>query len=73
MAEVYKSTHPDLGRDIAVKILHPFHTQVPGFIGRFRLEAQAAASLHHPNIVQVYDFAVSDETPLPNESPLTRY
>lgn len=61
MAEVYKSTHPDLGRDIAVKILHPFHTQVPGFIGRFRLEAQAAASLHHPNIVQVYDFAVSDD------------
>ncbi len=61
MAEVYKSTHPDLGRDIAVKILHPFHTQVPGFIGRFRLEAQAAASLHHPNIVQVYDFAVTDD------------
>lgn len=61
MAEVYKSTHPDLGRDIAVKILHPFHTQVPGFIGRFRLEAQAAASLHHPNIVQVYDFAISDD------------
>ncbi len=61
MAEVYKSTHPDLGRDIAVKILHPFHTQMPGFIGRFRLEAQAAASLHHPNIVQVYDFAVTDD------------
>ena len=61
MAEVYKSTHPDLGRDIAVKILHPFHTQIPGFIGRFRLEAQAAASLHHPNIVQVYDFAVTDD------------
>ncbi len=61
MAEVYKSTHPDLGRDIAVKILHPFHTQMPGFIGRFRLEAQAVASLHHPNIVQVYDFAVSDD------------
>ena len=61
MAEVYKSTHPDLGRDIAVKILHPFHTQVPGFIGRFRLEAQAVASLHHPNIVQVYDFAVTDD------------
>jgi serine/threonine protein kinase len=61
MAEVYKSTHPDLGRDIAVKILHPFHTQVPGFIGRFRLEAQAAASLHHPNIVQVYDFEVTED------------
>ena len=61
MAEVYKSTHPDLGRDIAVKILHPFHTQVPGFIERFRYEAQAAASLHHPNIVQIYDFSVTDD------------
>ncbi len=61
MAEVYKSTHPDLDRDIAVKILHPFHTQVPGFIERFRYEAQAAASLHHPNIVQVYDFSVTDD------------
>ncbi len=61
MAEVYKSRHPDLDRDIAVKILHPFHTQVPGFIERFRYEAQAAASLHHPNIVQVYDFSVTDD------------
>lgn len=61
MAEVYKSTHPDLDRDIAVKILHPFHTQVPGFIERFRYEAQAAASLHHPNIVQIYDFSVTDD------------
>ncbi len=61
MAEVYKSTHPNLNRDVAVKILHPFHTQVPGFIQRFRHEAQAAASLHHSSIVQVYDFSVSDD------------
>lgn len=61
MAEVYKSTHPNLNRDVAVKILHPFHTQVPGFIQRFRHEAQAAASLHHSNIVQVYDFSVSED------------
>ncbi len=61
MAEVYKSTHPNLNRDVAVKILHPFHTQVPGFIQRFRHEAQAAASLHHSNIVQVYDFSVTED------------
>ncbi len=61
MAEVYKSTHPNLNRDVAVKILHPFHTQVPGFIQRFRHEAKAAASLHHANIVQVYDFSVTED------------
>ena len=61
MAEVYKSTHPELGRDLAIKILHPFHTDAPGFIERFRREAQAAAGLRHPNIVQIYDFAVTED------------
>ena len=61
MAEVYKSTHPELGRDLAIKILHPFHTDEPGFIERFRREAQAVAVLRHPNIIQVYDFAATED------------
>ncbi|MCB8943501.1 MAG: SUMF1/EgtB/PvdO family nonheme iron enzyme [Ardenticatenaceae bacterium] len=59
MAEVYKSRHPELGRDLAIKILHPHFTDTPGFIERFRREAQAAAALRHPNIVQIYDFDVT--------------
>ncbi len=61
MAEVYKSHHPDLGRDLAIKILHPFHTDTAGFVERFRREARAAASLRHPHIVQIYDFDVTDD------------
>ncbi len=60
MGNVYKSHHPDLKRDIAVKILHPHFTLTPGFIERFRHEAAAAGSLVHPRIIQVYDFNVTD-------------
>jgi serine/threonine protein kinase len=45
-----------LERDLAVKILYPHFTDVPGFIERFRREAKAAGALRHPNIIQVFDF-----------------
>ncbi len=61
MAEVYKSRHPDLDREVAVKVLHPFLTDAPDFVARFRREARAAASLRHPNIVQIYDFDVTED------------
>lgn len=61
MAEVYKSTHPELGRPLAIKILHPFHTDIEGFVERFRQEAQAIAALRHPHIVQVFDFATTED------------
>lgn len=61
MAEVYKSTHPELGRPLAIKILHPFHMDTAGFVDRFRQEAKAIATLRHPHIVQVYDFAVTED------------
>lgn len=61
MAEVYKSVHPDLGRELAIKVLHPHLTDTDGFIERFRREARAAASLRHPHIVQIYDFAVTED------------
>lgn len=61
MAEVYKTVHPELGRDLAIKILHPFYTDTADFVARFRREAQAAAALRHPNIVQIYDFDVTED------------
>lgn len=61
MAEVYKAKHPELGREVAIKILHPFFTDTPGFIERFRREAQAAAVLRHPHIVQIYDFDATED------------
>lgn len=61
MAEVYKSHHPELGRELAIKIVHPFLTDTPGFVERFRREARTVAGLRHANIVQVYDFDVTED------------
>ena len=44
-----------LNRFVAVKILRPDFTNDEEFIKRFKIEAQAAASLSHPNIVSIYD------------------
>ncbi len=60
-AEVYRSVHPDLGREVAIKILYPSYTNDPGFVKRFRQEAQTVAALTHPHIVQVYDFAATED------------
>ncbi|HVE98546.1 MAG TPA: Stk1 family PASTA domain-containing Ser/Thr kinase [Mycobacteriales bacterium] len=55
MAEVYRGRDTRLGRDVAVKLLRPELAGDPTFIARFKREAQAAASLNHPNVVAVYD------------------
>lgn len=55
MATVYKAKDQVLKRLVAVKILRDEFTTDDEFIKRFRSEAQAVASLTHPNIVAVYD------------------
>lgn len=55
MARVYKGTDLTLARTVAVKVLSEDLAKDPNFLLRFRREAQAAASLTHPNIVGVYD------------------
>jgi eukaryotic-like serine/threonine-protein kinase len=62
MAEVYKAVDEVLGRTVAVKVLHPRYAADPGFVARFRQEAQAAANLSHPAIVNIYDWGRDDET-----------
>jgi eukaryotic-like serine/threonine-protein kinase len=56
MADVMLAVDEVLDRQVAVKILHARYADDPSFLTRFRREAQAAASLNHPNIVAVYDF-----------------
>ena len=55
MATVYKAKDSTLQRYVAVKVLKDEFTTDEEFIRRFKVEAQAAASLAHPNIVSIYD------------------
>ncbi len=55
MATVYKAKCHVLNRYVAVKILRDEFTTDAEFVRRFNTEAQAAASLTHPNIVSIYD------------------
>lgn len=54
MATVYRAHQLNLGRDVAVKVLRD--TLDPSAAARFEREARAVASLHHPNILPVYDY-----------------
>ena len=56
MAVVYKALHTSLERIVAIKELHSSLKDDRELVERFKREAKAAASLNHPNIVQVYDF-----------------
>jgi eukaryotic-like serine/threonine-protein kinase len=56
MARIYRAHDNQLDRAVAVKVLRPEYGRDPDFGSRFRHEAQAAASLNHPNIVSVYDY-----------------
>src|SRR5215210_2323670 len=61
MAKVYLAHDEVLGRDVALKILMDMYAEDEEFVERFRREARSAASLSHPNIVQVYDQGRSED------------
>ena len=56
MGTVYKATHRELDRPVAVKVLHPHLQDDAAFAERFVREARTLARLDHPSIVRVYDF-----------------
>ncbi len=55
MADVYKGRDRMLNRYVAIKVLKKEYKEDENFVRKFRSEAQAAAGLNHPNIVNVYD------------------
>jgi serine/threonine-protein kinase len=62
MAEVYGADDLQLGRKVAVKVLHRRFTEDEEFVERFRREAQSAAGLQHQHVVSVYDRGEWDGT-----------
>ena len=62
MADVFSARDLLLDRQVAVKVLFPEFATDANFVERFRREAQSAASLSHPNIVNVYDWGKYEGT-----------
>jgi len=60
-AAVYRATHADLGRPVAVKVLLEARAKEAQFVQRFRGEARAASQLEHPNVARVADFGQEDD------------
>ena len=60
-AAVYLAEDRVLGRNVAVKVLHPGLAADESFLRRFQSEARTAAALHHPHIVQVYDWGQDED------------
>jgi serine/threonine protein kinase len=55
MGRVYEAEHTEIGKRVALKVLHPAYTKTPDVVERFRREARAASKIDHPNVVNVTD------------------
>jgi eukaryotic-like serine/threonine-protein kinase len=63
MGAVFEATQLGLDRAVAIKALLPALSRDEKMQERFRREARSAASLRHPNIIQIYDYGISDHGP----------
>src|SRR6185369_1245537 len=63
MGTVHRARHVALDRQVALKTLHGHDGFQPEILGRFRAEAEAAARLQHPNIVQIYEVGLNEGQP----------
>ena len=61
MASVYRARDQVLEREVALKVIHPHLAKDKSFVEKFRREAKVAASLSHPNLVNVFDQGTDDE------------
>ena len=62
MGVVYRASQPKLRRQVAVKVLLPHLARDAEFVERFMREARAAAQLHHPGLVTIFDVGERDGT-----------
>jgi hypothetical protein len=61
MGTVYVGEHVEIGKEVAIKILHPAFSNQQDLVERFRREARAASRIGHPNIIDVTDFGSTEE------------
>ena len=60
MGAVYEGVHVDIGKRLAIKLIHPEFGDSPEVVGRFRREARAASAVESDYIVQIFDFGRDD-------------
>jgi len=63
MGSVYRARDPELGRDVAIKVLLDPATEDPQRLERFNREIRTVARLSHPHIVEIFDFGQVDGVP----------
>ena len=61
-ATVHRAWDSQTGRVVALKVIHPLMAGDPAFLERFHREASMAASLSHPNVIQVYEVGQDGDT-----------
>ena len=61
MGTVYAGEHVEIGKGVAIKILHPAYSTQQDLVERFRREARAASRIGHPHIVDVTDFGSTED------------
>lgn len=64
MGSVYLGEHPTIGKRVALKVLHPEFSTNPEVIERFFTEARAVNAIAHPNIVDIVDYGVIEDSEL---------
>ena len=61
MGQVFEAEHTDIGKRVAIKILHKAYSTTGETLERFKREARATTTINHPSIVDVLDFGVTDD------------
>lgn len=63
MGEAYRTSGPEIGRDVAIKVLSADSANDADRMKRFEQEARATSALNHPNLLTIYDIGTNEGVP----------